>query len=331
MKTLLLTTGLLFIICSCDNKSTATQSSHNTQNSITTTPVDSAVLRIEATLLRDLLFADVINLDSVQIHIDNGTDLNFPIKYEFEYEVSPFRDGSLFHALTRSTHREQYEMNSLQSLLTKRNKNYKEALMMLLRAGADPNGNIKTDDDISCLEQALKDDFDLWIIDSLMAYGADPSKVNLALAGDDLKMIDFFVKKGADPATININSFVEDFRLVHPRNRGWKVKFEKVLAYNINPQVISPWKIAPNGPRINSFVLDKLVEKGLDFNKPAIGLHEEYWLRWTLEKNGRKTLAIYLLEHGATKCHPIKSAYEIAESRGYDQELLDLIEAKLGK
>lgn len=323
-------TILLLFIASCQTKEPTKQSSQS-KNAVNNGPkIDSTKLLVEGRVLRDIIFQDTLNLDSLQWCIDNGTDINFQVPFDNEYTTGPFREGGVLYTIFSTNHSDELKMSALQSLLFKYPHNFEEGLSILLQAGADPDPKLHTEYDLSPVNLALESRiYEIWVYDSLIKYGADLKDANLYYVGEHLDLVYYFLNKGADAQTVNINRFLPD-----PYWRGrknWKSDFDSLMTFDIDPQKVWPRSVVSNGS-INQHAFDKLVAKGLDITKPCSTGFERYWLFQVLrDGGGNKELAIYLLEHGATDVGDKVNAYDLAEYTGFDQEVLDLIEEKIGR
>lgn len=327
MKIIFFAFILLTILCSCSNDDSSEKAFRTAQKTSQAVPIDSTEILFKARGLRDHLFADVINIDSIQWYVDNGTDLNLHLPHQYNYTNGFGREGGLLHTITQSTHTVHLEMTALQTLLFNLNKNYEKALMVLLLAGADPNPELIGDEDRSPLDYAMIENLDYWVFDSLISYGADVRTLNLGYARDDLKRIKHFLKLGANAKTINLNDFIESGPFTS--NKDWKINFDNVMRYDVNPQTVWPHQVVHHNLSVNEYALDKLLAKGLDFNKSITSGSDSFWLDIAVSQTHNNHLTIYLLKHGARKCKD--HLYAFAEKNGFNQEVLDLIEKKIGK
>lgn len=334
MKLALYTISLLIVIASCQSKEQPGQPSQ-TKKAVNNAPkIDSTKLLVEGRVLRDIIFQDTINLDSLRWCIDNGTDLNFQVPFENKYTTGPFREGGLLYTIFSTNHSDELKMSALQSLLFKDPENFEEALSILLQAGADPNPKLHTKYDLSPINIALDSRiYKIWVYDTLINYGADPTDANLLYLGENIDLIYYFLNKGANAQTVNLNRFLPDPYWQTPKR--WKTVFDSLMTFDVDPQKVQPRNIVSSGS-INQYALDKLIAKGIDFNKPCkLGMPHNWLFHVLRDSRHNKEFVIYLLEHGVTEIGEEYdgelTAYDIAEYSKFDQEVLDLIEEKIGR
>lgn len=291
--------------------------------------IDSTKIYYMARGLHNHLFADTINIDSVQWYIDQGTGLDVHIGHDYEYTTGLGRKGGLLHNLTGKTRDIHLEMTALQTVLFEDNINKKEAILLLLKSGANTNPKLITKDDLTPLNLAMKKRSDYWVYDSLIAYGADVTVLDLGITVNEFDRVQYFLSLGANPQTINLNYFIESDG--YPFNSNWKNEFEQLMKLDVNPQCVLPSSLVKHLEGLNTYAIDLLVAKGLDFNKAIGDGLDTYWLERSIVFSNNSDLIIYLLEHGATKCSEKFNVYETALEHGFNQEVLDLIEEKIGR
>lgn len=310
--------SLLFIAVSC-NVNRSESSTENIENQCDITL---------ARKLQDVIMHDTINIDSLRLHLDNGADPNCVVRLEYEYYKSRFPSGSMFDQLFGIYKTKVLDLTALHALFHEWYKvNNEEALYALLKAGADPN--IITKDSILCINQAMGWNTKFYIFDSLIAYGADPSLINLENAGTHFAAIDYLINLGANPKTIGLGGFVYRRATERVNSWAWRRKFDRIMEYDIDPQKTDPQDISEGWDTFNTYALDRLLEKGLDLNKP-IALREYrikdgYWLQWALDRSHNKGITKYIIQKGAIKCKEGVDPYELAKENKMPEEILELL------
>ena len=317
-----------FLFCISCIAFTSCKTGNSSNNANQMISADSLKRIEQSTQLQRLLFQDTIPLDSIQAHVDMGTDLNIAIPFNDDYYLSRWDENNLLYRFWGTNHHDRLELTSLQAALFMERGNMEDAVLILLKGGADPN--IITSDSIRCLDRIIYQEMDERLLDTLMAYGADPKLVNLSFAWNKLKIIDRFIKLGADPKSININAFFDDSPFNGFTYGSWRRDFNHVMRYDINPQLAKPNDLCGFYNEFNRYAVDRLIEKGLDLNAPIKDLREEYWLDWVLNEYN-EAFTKYLIKKGAHTCRNGKTAYELALENEASKSLLDLIEEQIGK
>ena len=312
--------GLTFHSCGFDDRSIDTTSSPK---------IDSTLIFAKAEALQRELFKDTIDLERVQSLIDKGTDLDLPVPYDYKYYQSRWKENSLMDAIFGRNRSERRNFTALQATLFIERANCFEAMMLLLKAGADPN--IITRDSIRCLDRVVQRSMKTQYIDSLLEYGADPALFNLSFAYIDIRTIDRFIKLGADPKTIDINHFIYENHFAKFQKGSWRGNFDHIMKYDIDAQKTTPHEINGAYEDYNKYALKRLLDKGLDLNQRVKTYKGEYWLQWAITSSGNNALIKYLIDRGARKCEEGVNPYDLAVKEGLKQSTIDYIEKHVGK
>lgn len=312
--------GMTFHSCSFDD------SSIETSNSI---KIDSTLIFAKAEALQHELFKDTIDLERVQSLIDKGTDLDLVIPYDYKFYQSRWKENSLMDAIFGQNRSERRNFTALQATLFIERSNSFEAMMLLLKNGANPN--IVTRDSIRCLDRVVQRSLKRKYIDSLLEYGADPSLLNLSFAYIDIKTIDRFIKLGADPKTIDINHFIYENHFAKFQKGSWRGNFDYIMKFDIDAQKTNPEEINGAYENYNKYALNCLLDKGLNLNQRVKTYKGEYWLEWAITSSHNNALIKHLIDRGARKCSEGLNPYDLAVKEGLKQSTIDYIEKKIGR
>lgn len=303
----------------------------------------------------ELLKQDSIQIDSLGLILEKGADINIVLEVteHYTYTKAGAKIPILKNFISNKTESGTRKVlqNPLQCIVEQKDVvNKMDVMLWMLNKGADPN--IRAEDDMLPIETLMQcantyketmgvyydpssffhrsmenkiaaanypneiGNFTMHYFDTLVAYGADLSQVNMRYAGHNIFLIEKLLIAGTDPINMDINEFFRWGIAFQPEK-----KIDEILA---NPL---PYDSLDNTSFILGLEIHQIeicLENGLNPNQKC---GRDYLLAHAIRLRNTKKLKL-LLDYGGNKADDEGSSpLEFAkENEITDERILDMLE-----
>lgn len=325
----------IFLISSCTEETKPKRDSHKQVKKVENHDLDIALIKC--------LSSDSISIDSIQLLLDQGADINYTYQTTEKSiirKVGPKKPViAQFLRVKTSEYLDTFTYSGIHELLERNAYNKMDALIYILNHGADPNivgtkglmpletfalahhqkGNVH-DYRTSVPDFETPDRLSMNFVDTLVHYGADAKRVNLKYARGAYGTLSTLLKHGADPKTIDPTDLFMDIIWYNDEAKN------NILSYPIDYSSLDLSKM-----RVEEMFIENLrtmLENGFDGNKPMNGV---YPLGYAIEESDEVAVKL-LLDYKVSRVsiNPNEDPYDWVEKQRYVEDIVRTIVVDFG-